>query len=233
MICGKLIFYKNLIYTGRCDLAVKNIVFDMGNVLINYDPNYVLDFHSDNEEDKKEVYSKLFDSYAWVHTDLGILSDEEILNKALKGIKSESAKKLCRECFCDWQEHNLIRKPDMERLCMKLKESGMKLYILSNAAKVCREALKNSLSCYDEFSGMLFSAEVKCIKPQSFIYEKFFDMFGLSPDECLFIDDLPENIRAGEELGMRGYVFDGDSERLEKFLYENIIPCDNMESKRR
>ena len=204
-------------------MAIKNIVFDMGNVLIDYDARRVLDFLGGSPEDKDEVYSRLFDSYAWVHTDLGILSDDEILAKAMKHIEGESARKLCREAFKEWPKHNLMRKPDMERLCVKLKESGMDLYVLSNAAEVCREALRDNLSCYDDFSGMLFSAEVKCIKPQSFIYEKFFDTFGLEPSECFFIDDLRENIRAGESMGMKGYVFDGDSEKLEAYLYDSII----------
>lgn len=204
-------------------MAIKNIVFDMGNVLIDYDARRVLDALGTCEEDKREVYSCLFDSYAWVHTDLGILSEEEILAKALKDIKSESAAKLCREAYRAWPKYNLTAKLDMEELCFKLKDRGMKLYILSNAASVCREALREILGCYNDFSGMAFSAELHCIKPQSFIYEKFFKIFRLKPEECFFIDDLNENIRAGERFGMKGYVFDGDSAKLEKFLCDRVI----------
>ena len=71
----------------------------------------------------------------------------------------------------------------------------------------------------DCFDGMLFSAEVKCIKPQKEMYQHLFDRFGLKPEECFFIDDLPSNIEGGRACGMDGYCFaDGNIEKLKAVL---------------
>ena len=82
------------------------------------------------------------------------------------------------------------------------------------------------LSCYRQvipaielFDGVLFSAEVKCLKPQKEIYMHFYRRFNLKPEECFFIDDLPGNIEGARQTGMDGYCFaDGDVERLKARL---------------
>ena len=58
------------------------------------------------------------------------------------------------------------------------------------------------------FDGVLFSAEVKCMKPQKEMYGHLFERFGLRPEECFFIDDQPLNIEGGRACGMDGYCFD-------------------------
>ena len=69
------------------------------------------------------------------------------------------------------------------------------------------------------FDGLLFSAQVKCIKPQKEIYQIFFDRFGLAPADCFFIDDLQRNIDAARACGMEGWTFrSGDVGELKKVL---------------
>ncbi|HBG12796.1 MAG TPA: HAD family phosphatase, partial [Clostridium sp.] len=69
------------------------------------------------------------------------------------------------------------------------------------------------------FDGRLFSAEVKCLKPQKEMYGHLFERFHLKPEECFFIDDLSMNIEGARGCGMDGYCFeDGDVKRLKEFL---------------
>lgn len=58
------------------------------------------------------------------------------------------------------------------------------------------------------------------MKPQKEIYERLFQKFSLTPEECFFIDDQPMNIQGAESCGMKGYIYDGDQEKLEKRLEE-------------
>ena len=62
---------------------------------------------------------------------------------------------------------------------------------------------------------------VKMVKPDADIYQCLFDTYGLKPEECVFLDDRPENIEGGEKLGMRGIVFESYEDakaKLEKML---------------
>ena len=108
---------------------------------------------------------------------------------------------------------------EMEALVRELKAKGYGLYVCSNASirlPSCYKAVIPAVECFD---GLLFSAEVKCIKPQKEMYEHFFRRFGLKPEECYFIDDLPMNIEGARACGMDGHCFaDGSVENLRKDL---------------
>ena len=107
----------------------------------------------------------------------------------------------------------------MEELVTDLKRDGYGLYLCSNASL-------RMLKCYGDvipgirlFDGVLFSAEVKCMKPQKEMYRHLFDRFGLRPEECFFVDDQPLNIEGGRACGMDGYCFaDGEAETLKKVI---------------
>lgn len=90
----------------------------------------------------------------------------------------------------------------METLVRELKTRGYGLYICSNASirlpSICMDVIP-AAECFD---GMLFSAEIKYLKPQKEIYEHLFHRFGLKPEECYFIDDLPMNIEGAKACGM-------------------------------
>ena len=111
----------------------------------------------------------------------------------------------------------------METLVRELKAEGYGLYICSNASirlpSVCMDVIP-AAECFD---GMLFSAEIKYLKPQKEMYEHLFWRFGLKPEECYFIDDLPMNIEGAKACGMDGHCFaDGSVENLRKDL-EKVI----------
>ena len=88
------------------------------------------------------------------------------------------------------------------------------------------QTLLHFLKCYKEvipaidcFDGILFSAEVQCLKPQKEMYGHLFDRFHLKPEECFFVDDLNLNIEGARRCGMEGYCFeDGDVGKLRTVL---------------
>ena len=69
-----------------------------------------------------------------------------------------------------------------------------------------------------KFSGTVFSAPLKMAKPDPQIYRYLFETFSLKPEECFFIDDLEENVRAGKALGMDGIVFKGNIREVKTAL---------------
>ena len=75
---------------------------------------------------------------------------------------------------------------------------------------------------FRHFDGFLISAEEKLVKPDPAIFRRLCEKFGLLASECLFIDDLQENVDAAVRLGFHGYRFEG-TEKLRQFLTREFI----------
>lgn len=199
---------------------IKNIVFDMGKVLVGYDAMRVCEHFIENDHDRKRVHTAVFVSPEWVMMDMGILSDERALQSICARLpqRLHSAAELCLK---EWHNYCMWTYTEMEPVVRGLKEKGMGIYLCSNAAIRLLDCYQKVIPAYDCFNGMLFSAEVKCIKPQKEIYHYLFHRFELKPEECFFIDDVPENIAGACSCGMEGYCFrDGDFKKLEEMLIQ-------------
>ncbi|MDR0924371.1 MAG: HAD family phosphatase [Hungatella sp.] len=197
---------------------IKNIVFDMGRVLVHYDGDIVCRHFIEDEAERKAVRIAVFESQEWLFLDMGLISEEEALKKMQARLDTAHAKEMAALCLEHWHEYNMWPDKEMGELVGQLKENGYGIYLCSNASL-------RLLTCYhiipgiEHFDGILFSAEVKCLKPQKEMYSHLFERFQLKPEECFFIDDLPMNIEGARACGMDGYCFeDGDVKRLKEFL---------------
>ncbi len=203
---------------------IKNIVFDMGKVLVDYDAMLVCRHFTDDEALAKKVCTAVFDCQEWVFLDIGVITEAEGVNKMISRLDTEEEKELAVKCFDHWHEYNLVTKLQMGDLIRDLKAKGYGIYLCSNASVRLLTCYKEVLPVAECFNGILFSAEVRCLKPQKEMYGHFFDRFDLKPEECYFIDDLPNNIAGAKACGMDGYCFaDGDLERLKNTLYESVL----------
>lgn len=197
---------------------IKNIVFDMGMVLMYYDSMRVCRHFMDDEAEMEKVMTSVFISPEWLMLDMGVISEKDALTKMQSRLKTQHEKDMAALCFEHWHEYCMWQKEGMEDLVSWLKGRGYGIYLCSNASV-------RLLSCYKKipgiqyFDGILFSAEVKCIKPQKEIYHHLFERFSLKPEECFFIDDLQLNIDGARACGMTGYCFsDGNIDNLKAVL---------------
>ena len=197
---------------------IKNIVFDMGRVLVDYEGDKVCKLYIEDEAERRAVTAAVFDSQEWLFLDMGLLSEEEALKRMQARLQTDHAKEMAALCFHQWHEVNMKPNEEMGKVVADLKNQGYGIYLCSNASV-------RLLTCYqmipgiEHFDGILFSAEVKCIKPQKEMYEHFFERFLLNPEECFFIDDLPMNIEGARACNMDGYCFaDGNIDRLKEVL---------------
>lgn len=194
---------------------IKNIVFDMGNVLVDYVADKVCEFMVMDEAMRKEIATAVFVSPEWVLLDLGVIPEEEGLKKMQSRLDTEEKRELAAQCFWRWHEYNMTAKPGMDEVVRELKVKGYGIYVCSNASVRLLACYKEIIPAIDCFDGVLFSADVKCLKPQKEMYGHLFRRFQLKPEECFFIDDLEANIQGGRECGMEGYCFeDGDVAKL-------------------
>lgn len=197
---------------------IKNIVFDMGKVLVGYDAMRVCAHHIPDEKDRETVCTAVFVSPEWVQLDMGVLPEEQAVAQ-MCGRLPKRLREAARLCMRDWHKYCMWTITEMEPLIRKLKADGYGIYLCSNASLRLLDCYRQVIPAVDCFDGLLFSAEVRCIKPQKEMYLHLFERFGLKPEECFFIDDIPLNIDGAAACGMDGYCFaDGNIDRLETVL---------------
>lgn len=197
---------------------IKNIVFDMGRVLIEYDPMRVCRQFIETESDREKVLDALFRSPEWIELDRGAITEEEAMVIVKERLSEEYLKDAAQKCMDEWDTYNIEPKAGMQELVEELKAKGYHIYLLSNASHRLR-TYQHIIPGINLFDGMIVSAEERCIKPDAEIYKRLFEKYDLVPEECFFIDDLQENIDGAKKCGMDGYCFaDGNVERLKQFL---------------
>ncbi len=199
---------------------IKNIVFDMGKVLTDYVPDAVCRHFIPDEAEIRKISNAVFVSPEWVLLDLGVVPEEEALRRIQERLDTEEEKTWAAQCFWHWHEYNMWPMEGMGDLVRRLKAAGYGIYLCSNASVRLPLCWQKVIPAAEMFDGILFSGPEKCMKPQKEIYERLFARFSLKPEECVFIDDQPLNIQGSEECGMKGYVYDGNREKLEMWLTE-------------
>lgn len=194
---------------------IKNIVFDMGNVIIRFDPDAFIERFGVSGEDKKTLLLEVFRSPEWVMMDRGVLTDEQAADVLCPRLP-ERLRDVARKLIALW-DRPIIEVEGICPLIEELKGLGYGIYLLSNAS--CRQPdYWQRVPAAKFFDGTLISYSVKLVKPMPEIYEKFFNTFSLKREECFFIDDSPANIEAGLYVGMPGVVFHNDIARLRRQL---------------
>lgn len=184
---------------------IKNIVFDFGNVLVDFDVKRIAETFGTAEEDVELILRRVFQTSTWTALDRGVITFDEA-EKAMCGKLPERLHGIVHNILFHWSDYAMFPMPGMAELVRELKELGYGIYLLSNAT-VQQAEYFHRVPGNEYFDGRITSGEWKYLKPEHELYEALFDTYKLNPDECIFIDDVPGNIEAGERVGMRGIVF--------------------------
>ena len=197
----------------------KNYIFDFGNVLIKFDPYYMVSAFVTDEEDKKLLVPVIFDRLYWNGLDDGSLSHEEVKNAFLKRLPQRLHKTAC-DIYDSWIK-NIPEIEGMSELLDQIKQKGARLYLLSNISNYFAEnyqSVPEIVGIFSKFDGLVFSAPIKLTKPSREIFEHLLAKFNLKAEECFFVDDSDINIAGAKAAGIDGYLFDGDSAKLKKHI---------------
>lgn len=197
---------------------IKNIVFDLGNVLISFRPSEFFDKKNYPENIKATILSDIFGSKEWAMMDKGEINTTEAIEAI--ALKSSLKKEEIAHVFNLRTELMFPLDPNV-KLLPELKKRGFRLYFLSNFPMDIFEEVKTGYYFFKYFDGGIISSEAKFSKPDNRIYEILLEKYSLIPEECLYIDDLEINVKAAEVAGMKGLVTFGSLEvykELEKAL---------------
>lgn len=172
---------------------IRNLVFDMGNVLIHYIPQVFMDRLGVPAEDQPLLAREVFGSVEWIRMDRGTLGQEE----AVAAMEARLPRRLWeyarRLVLGWWLDGPLMPVEGMAALLEELKGLGYGLYLLSNAT-VRQPEYFPGIPGSQFFDGAVISAHWKVLKPEREIYEILFREYGLEPSECFFVDDLNINV---------------------------------------
>ena len=200
---------------------IRNIVFDMGNVLIRWCPQAFAERLGVPEEDRPLLLRELFGQIEWIQLDRGVITFEEVTRSVCRRLP-ERLHEAVRTLVHGWWERPLFPVEGMAELIRELKELGYGIYLLSNA-NVDLPKYFDRIPGSEYFDGRIVSADWKLLKPQPEIYQVLLREYGLKAEECFFIDDLNINIEAAVLVGLSGAVF-RSAEELRRDLIAAGIP---------
>ncbi len=196
---------------------IQSVVFDMGNVLIPFEPDLMMEQAGVLTEDRGLFRHEVFFSREWIQFDRGTLEEDEVKRRMAKNLPARLHGAM--EYVFDHIFDGSVPNQEITELILDCKRAGLGVYLLSNASKRFYD-YKKRIPSVELMDGMVISCDVGLLKPDPAIFRLLFEMFALSPEECFFIDDMALNIEAAEHCGMRGFVYRRDIDRLRAALSE-------------
>lgn len=200
--------------------VTKNYIFDFGRVLVDFDPLSITKYHISNEADARLVSEVVFDRLYWSRLDDGTITDDQVKRLACARLPERLRQGACA-VYDNWYCH-LPPIAGMEPLLARLKESGCGLYLLSNISIGFAEGWRSVPGLerlFSRFDGLVFSGPLHLVKPEPEIFRYLLETYGLSAEDCTFIDDSAANIAGAQALGIGAVLFEGSAAQLENRIF--------------
>jgi 2-haloacid dehalogenase len=197
------------------------IIFDLGGVLIDWNPSYVFDKMFDDEEKKKHFFENICTSDWNEKQDAG-RPLEEATQELVR--KHPEWKEYIEAYYGRWTE--MLGGPIYEtvEILRQLKEKGKyKIFALTNWSA---ELFPIALERYDFlhwFDARVVSGEEKTRKPFPEFYELILNRFHLTAEETLFIDDNVRNAKAAEQFGIKTIIFNSPAQLRDELIEMAIL----------
>jgi FMN phosphatase YigB (HAD superfamily) len=197
---------------------IKNIVFDLGNVLISFRPSDYLERKKYPREIRETILEDIFRGPEWHLLDSGDI----VTGEAIDMIAKRSSLKREEIAFIFNKRTDIMFPLELNtRLLPELKKQGYRLFYLSNFPIDIFDEVKNDYYFFRHFEGGIISSEVKCSKPDIKMFRIFLERYNLSAKECLYIDDIEINVKAAVSVGMNGFATSG-SDDISSALFKHL-----------
>lgn len=198
----------------------KNFVFDFGWVLVRFDSQYMTQKYIKNQSDCELAQGVIFDRLYWDKIDAGTITDDKVKEEICARLPEKLWEGACKT-YDNWY-YNIPFIEEMVQLVKDIKKAGGKLFILSNISIGFAENYKNIPQISELFSlfdGLVFSGPLHITKPSAEIFEHLLSKYSLNADETMFVDDLEKNVNGANAVGIEGYLFDGDADKLRSYIF--------------
>lgn len=199
---------------------ITTYIFDFGNVLANFYPEKLTAPYVSDAAERKYLSDIVFDRAVWDKLDDGTYSDIEAKAEICKRLPIEKHELACK--IYDGWINNLTPVTGMVELIEDIRQKNdKKLYLLSNISRGFAENYRYTSwikKLFDNFDGLVLTGTLGIVKPTKEIFEYMFNTYNFTAEECLFVDDSEKNIKGAKAVGINGYLFDGNAEKLKEEL---------------
>lgn len=201
---------------------IKNIIFDFGGVLLDWNPRYLYKSYFNNDEEMEHFLADICNGEWNIKQDAGRPFAEAVKELQTKFPEYAEAIQMYDD---DWEKMLKCELPESIDLLKELKSMGYGIYGLTNwSAEKIGYAFAN-YSFFSLFDGIVVSGVEKVVKPDRKIYEILLERYSLKPGECVFIDDNQDNVDMAKVLGINAIRFDNIGnvkEHLETLLNKQL-----------
>jgi putative hydrolase of the HAD superfamily len=193
-------------------MAIKNIVFDVGNVLVRWDPHTIINQSFPNHVSPQSLMQAIFKHQTWYDLNLGLITEVEAIAQYHERLQID---KPSLELLIQIAKASLLPIEESILLLERLSRLEFKLYALTDNTKEIMIYLKEKYQFWQYFQGVVVSAEIGYLKPAQEIYQHLLTTYQLEPFETVFIDDLEKNIQGAKQCGIHGVVFQNTAQCIE------------------
>lgn len=188
---------------------IRNVIFDFGGVLINWNPAEVVAGLFPDKALRLTVMQSIFRHPDWLEIDRGALSEADAILRFSDrtGLDADILHELMERI-----RKSLTLIPETASLIHQLAESGIGVYGLSNMSVATFRLLEARYNIWSAFDGILISGDAGLVKPDAAIFERLVSEHALEPPESIFVDDLLANVEAAKRLGFEALHFRGSDE---------------------
>lgn len=181
-----------------------NIIFDLGNVLIEWNKEKILSKICKNDLEYNLFNKFVFQSNLWIDLDNGKISLEFLENQLIDEMGHQYQDQI-HELVWNWFNYVDLY-DEVYELIKQLKKKNFQIYVLSNTSSIFHILLDSVLSKVSSvLDGYVISCEVKMMKSQKEIYLSLVNKYQLDIKDCIFLDDLEENVEAARTLGIKAF----------------------------
>ncbi len=198
---------------------IRHIIFDMGGVLREWNPDKFLNSCGLPPEDRDLLMREIFQGVEWPMQDFGLITEEETLERVCRRIP-ERLYSAAEKLILHWEDLSEPI-PGMADAIGRLKAGGYGIWLLSNASRRHGEYW-GKIPGSEYFDGLVISAFEGVLKPDLTMYRTILKRFGLKAEECIFTDDMPVNVAGALAAGMDGIVFKGTEDFIRELQKRGV-----------
>lgn len=194
---------------------IKNVIFDLGGVLIRFQPKEAIHRLGLCKEKEEALYSAIFLDPLWLEVDKGVYQGvSETLPLYLE--KYPSLQEEIKLFFHPGWEDMFEILEEGRKFLIALKEKGYHCYVFSNyGVEPFAYTEKRYKEVFDLFDGKVISGRIQMIKPEERIFQYLIDTYSLKKEECVFFDDTKKNVDASNAFGMHAFVYQNAKDAMQ------------------